>query len=606
MLSTDQNTGSYSEKFKEVKSYFLRVRTKVRLFLRKTLLLLAVISIISLISEYGFYLSSDIININRIIQKIVLYGFLIHTLIKVLLFINDLKFLKNHLMEITIALLILLHITSPLQIEAFLRYFNPYLSAESITNLYLVITQLLVIFNLMAGGIKYSQKIMQMNIQPMFIMVLSFGMIIIIGALLLMMPKSTVQGISFIDALFTSTSAVCVTGLTVVDTSTCFTTLGKTIILFLIQIGGLGIMTLTTFIVFLMGSSTKLKEYSAIQTLLGEENMGRIKRAIFVIGASTLVIEAMGAFSIYEFLHPALFKDNGERIYFAVFHSVSAFCNAGFSLTNDNIANVYLRYDTGILLTIMILITIGGLGFPVISNLGYKFSLARIKDKKIRKLSVHSKLVLITSAALVIAGAAFFFFLEYNRSMVTYSLPYKILVSFFHSVSLRTAGFNTLDIGSMATSTMFIMVILMWIGASPGSTGGGIKTTTFAVSLINIFSIASGREKAEMFKRQISEISITKAFSTIILSVSFISFALFLLLLTEPFKFEDLLFEVVSAVGTVGLSRGITPMLSFPGKIIILLAMYFGRIGLLSMFLILVRQRPKGKYEYAKEDIMII
>ena len=584
---------------------FYEFRIKFRFFLRKTLLFLAIISIISLIAEYGFYLPQNYIDLNRLLQKIILYGFLFHTIIKVILYINDLKFLKSHIFEMLIALLIFLHISSPSMIESIFKYFNPYLSPESIASLYIILSQLLVIFNLIIGGVKYSQKIMIANIQPTTLMVISFGIIILLGTLLLLLPKATVNGISIVDALFTSTSAVCVTGLIVVDTSTYFTTFGKTIILLLIQIGGLGIMTLTTFIAFIIGDSAQLKHYSAIKTLLGEENIGRIKNTIFVIGLTTFFIEGLGAFSIYEFLDPNLFKHNGERLYFAVFHSVSAFCNAGFSLTKDNLADVYLKYDVGLLSTIMFLIILGGLGFPVLSNLGKKYLLFRFKRRRIH-LSLHTKLALITSALLIIVGTFFFFVLEYNKTLKDYSLSYQIIYSLFHSISARTAGFNTLDIGSFASSTMFIFVILMWIGASPMSTGGGIKTTTFAVSLLNIYSIASGREKLEMFKRQISDISITKAFSTVILSVSYIAFAIFLLLLTENFKFDDILFEVVSAVGTVGLTRGITPFLSIFGKIVIIISMFFGRIGLFSIFLILIREKPKGKYEYAKEDIIIM
>lgn len=596
----------FRTKLNRFSAFFLRIRNRVRNILRKTLLILALISIVSLISEYGFYLSKDVIDLNRILQKIILYGFLIHTITKISLFINDLKFIKSHLGEIIIAVLITLHLSLPNTIQNFLRYFAPFLSTESITNFYLVITQILVIFNLIIGGVKYSQKIMLLNIQPITLMVISFAIIILFGTFLLLLPKSTTNGISFIDALFTSTSAVCVTGLIVVDTANAFTTLGKTIILFLIQIGGLGIMTLTTFIAFLMGSSGRLKEYSAIQTLLGEENLGRIRNTIFIIGISTFAIEAIGAFSIYEFIDASFFRNEGERIYFALFHSISAFCNAGFSIDSQGLLNPNLKFNSGLLLTVGSLIVLGGLGFPVISNLGKKFSLARFKDKRLRTLSIHSKLVLITSGILILVGTFFFFILEYERTLQNFSIPYKFLVALFHSISARTAGFNTVDMGSMATSTMFIMVILMWIGASPGSTGGGIKTTTFAVSFINIFSIASGRERAEMFKRQISEISVIKAFSTVILSVSFIAFTIFILLLTEPFKFEDLLFEVVSAVSTVGLTRGITNLLSDPGKIVIILSMFFGRIGLLSIFLILIKRKPRGKYDYAKEDIMII
>jgi Trk-type K+ transport system membrane component len=373
----------------------------------------------------------------------------------------------------------------------------------------------------------------------------------------------------------------------------------------LVQIGGLGIMTLTTFIAFLMGNSTRLKEYSAIKTLLGDENVGRIKNSIFAIGLSTFLIELVGAISIYQFIDPTLFKHDGERIYFAAFHSISAFCNAGFTLSKGSVMHNYFQFNSGIMITLMLLVILGGLGFPVISNLGKKFYIFNVKNKNKRRLTFHSKLVLITSFSLIVIGAIFFLVLEANNSLQHYSFSHKIFMSIFHSVSVRTAGFYSVEFTKLANSTLFILIILMWIGASPASTGGGIKTTTFAVSLINIFGIASGRNRAEIFKREVSELSITKAFCTVILSISFIAVALFLLLLVEPYKFEHLLLEVISAVGTTGISSNITPLLSLPGKFIIMVSMFFGRIGLLSMFLIIVPQRPKGTYRYAQEDIII-
>jgi potassium uptake TrkH family protein len=601
----DESQNFVTQNLEKIKKFVLNIRTSIRVFLRKILLVLAIISIVSLIIEFGFYAPKGVSSINRFVQQIILYAFLFHSLMKVILFINDKIFLKNHLGEIFITILIILYISSPLKVEMFFKIFNPNFTTEAITSLYIVTTQLLVIFNLIIGAIKYSQKIMNLNIQPILLMVISFGLIIVMGTLLLLLPKSTIKNISLMDALFTSTSAVCVTGLTVVDTATYFTTTGKTIILLLVQIGGLGIMTLTTFIALLMGNSTQLKEYSAIKTLLGEGNIGKIKNSIFAIGLSTFLIELVGAIFIYELIDPTLFKHNGERIYFAVFHSVSAFCNAGFSLTSDNVIHSYFQFNSGIMLTLMLLIILGGLGFPVISNLGKKFSIFNLKNRNKRKLTFHSKLVLITSLLLIVLGAMLFFTLEYNNSMQQYSFSHKIFISIFHSVSSRTAGFYSVEITKLANSTLFIIIILIWIGASPASTGGGIKTTTFAVSLINILGIASGRNRAELFNREISELSVTKAFCTIILSASYIAFALFLLLLVEPYEFEHLLLEVISAVGTTGISANITPALSLPGKFIIMISMFFGRIGLLSMFLIIVPQKTKGKYRYAQEDIIV-
>jgi Trk-type K+ transport system membrane component len=372
----------------------------------------------------------------------------------------------------------------------------------------------------------------------------------------------------------------------------------------LIQVGGLGIMTLTTFFAYVVGSGARLKEYSTMQSLLGEEGVGMIRRTIIQIAVVTFAFEAAGTLFLHSMLDGVDTSSAAGPTFFAVFHSISAFCNAGFTLTTQNLAVPALGTSIGVNIVVAVLIVLGGIGFPVLKNVGSLF--IPKKDNAIqRRLSVHTKLVLLTTFVLLVGGAAAFYLLESDSTLQNLSEPRKILASFFHSVSARTAGFNTLDIGALATPTIFVLTLLMWIGASPGSTGGGIKTTTFSLALLNIYAIASGRNRVEVFKREVADIAVVKAFSTVVISFFIINGALFLLLMTEDLPLQSLLFEVVSALSTVGLSTGITPMLSSAGKLTIILCMFVGRVGLLAMLVAITRQRDGHHYDYTQENVLV-
>jgi trk system potassium uptake protein len=573
--------------------------------LRSVLVILAFLAIFSLISEYGFYLSTEMTKIARIINLIVLYGFLIQTTIRILIDKKPFGFIKYHRFESAIAILIFLQILFPVQISSILLYFNPHLTTDTVAFIYIIITQLLVILRIILGIINYSRKILLLNIQPSLLIAVSFLLIILSGTFLLLLPRSTYTGLTFIDALFTSTSAVCVTGLIVVDTAGYFTPVGHAIILGLVQVGGLGIMTLTTFISIFMGGSTQLKEYSTIQNILGEENLGNIKKTIRNIAIVTFIIELIGSISIYLSLNPSQFQNDYDHLTFSIFHSISAFCNAGFGLTKENLANPNLQYNYGILFTIMGLIVIGGIGFPVIVNLLKYFTSLSKRARVKNRLTTHSKIVIITTMFLILFGTIFIFFLEKGNAFKLLSLDQQIIASLFHSISARTAGFNSVDVSLLSIQSSFILMILMWIGASPASTGGGIKTTSFALAFLNLYAIASGKKNVNIFKKQISDLALTKAFSTIILSITYLGMVIFLLLLTENLKFEDIIFEAISALGTVGLSRGITPLLSDMGKGLIILTMFIGRIGLFTFLIITIKRKSIGRYEYTQENILI-
>ncbi|MFH1152217.1 MAG: TrkH family potassium uptake protein [Pseudomonadota bacterium] len=434
-----------------------------------------------------------------------------------------------------------------------------------------------------------------------------FALLIAAGTGLLMLPLSTTAGsIGFIDALFTATSAVCVTGLTVVDTGSTFSLEGQIILLVLIECGGLGIMLMSTLLIITAGKRLNFASHHAIQeafTIKGSQPIPALIRDIvfFTLGAEVLGILVM---------LPAFYQSHGLAYgaYLSLFHSVSAFCNAGFSLYPDS----FSRYVTNpvLNLTICALIVIGGIGFPVLSEL--KFRLFR-KTLSWRRLSLHSKLVLSSTALLIIVSTGAFLVMEWHNTLRTLPLQGKWLAAFFQAINTRTAGFNTVNIDALANETQFFMIILMFIGASPGSCGGGIKTTTFAILTIMGLSRLRGHSLPRIFKRTISEISLEKAVSVVLISMIIICSGLLILLMTEigdiprpesRGKFLELLFEVVSAFGTVGLSTGVTATLSQAGKAFITGIMFIGRLG--PMVVVIAMSRGiHANYHYAREEAMI-
>lgn len=427
----------------------------------------------------------------------------------------------------------------------------------------------------------------------------SFLITIFTGTMLLMLPFSTTHhSISPENALFTATSAVTVTGLIVVDTATYFTPFGQLVVLVLLQIGGLGFMTFSTFTILIMGKSFSLKDRTFIENDFTCGGFKNIKELLIEIFAVTFGLEIIGAIILYIHFNGL---SGGKRIFAAIFHSVSAFCNAGFSIFSNSFEDY--KADWGVNITLMVLIVLGGIGFLVINEL-YMFT--RRKIKKWSNFSLHSKLIFLSSALLIGGGFLVIFIEELLNPGNHYSLGTNILSALFQSVTTRTAGFNTINLGFLSSASIFIMLILMFIGASPGSTGGGIKTTSASVITGYLHARLRGRDRIEMFYRNIPAKTIEKAFFMVIISFLFIS-AFFLLLLTlEPgHKMSDLLFEVVSAFGTVGLSMGITPDLSIMSKIVVSFTMFIGRIGPLTLLMAISKKESRAIIKYPEENIMI-
>ena len=441
---------------------------------------------------------------------------------------------------------------------------------------------------------------------------MSFAIIIFIGAILLNMPiaSNNGQSVGFINALFTATSATAVTGLVVVDTGTHWTAFGKIVIISLIQIGGLGIMTFSTLLALLIGRKITLKERLVIQESFNQfelEGMVRLTKNIII---ATLAFELTGALFFATVFIPQFGWGNG--IAYGFWHAISSFNNAGFDLMGSYTGQFssFTSYVNNPIINIntMMLIIIGGLGFSVWID-----CFRAIKKRSLSELSLHSKVVLTMTVGLIFLGAVFIFLMEINNPATIKKLPWsgKILASFFQSVSPRTAGFNTLDMGSLTTATNFLIIIFMFIGGSPGSTAGGIKTGTAGILLFTVLSIVKGRESTEIYKRRLPKYLVYRAVSVALISFLLVVFSTMILSIAEaPYNdtdFMTLLFEAVSAFGTVGLSLNYTSNLTSAGRIIIILSMFAGRVGPLSLVLALARNanKNKGHIKYPEDRIMV-
>ncbi len=442
---------------------------------------------------------------------------------------------------------------------------------------------------------------------PARIVIFGFLLLISIGTSLLMLPAASAgKHLGFVNALFTSTSAVCVTGLTVVDTGNAFSTFGQFILLILIQAGGLGIMTMSTLFLMLVGRRPGLAGQTVVQDAFTHSRERNIFSILKDVVLFTCVIEGLGMILMFFCFLPE--NNMKQSLFLSIFHSISAFCNAGFSVFSDSFIGYQENWALNLVLCFLIIS--GGIGFLVLSELKLKFS---FKRRSWSRLSLHSKLVLSTTAVLLVASTLLIITMEWHNTLSPLSVKNRFLSAFFQAVTSRTAGFNTVSIGNMANETLFFIILLMFIGASPGSCGGGIKTTSLATLVVLGISRFRGHERPQLFNRTISDVSIGKAISVIMLSMIVVCAGTMLLLMTEigkvahpqsRGKFLELLFEVVSAFGTVGLSTGITPELSVMGKIILSGIMFVGRLGPLVIG-VAVSRGVVSRYHYAEETIMV-
>ena len=450
---------------------------------------------------------------------------------------------------------------------------------------------------------------------PAQLFILSFLSIILLGTFLLLLPKATHEGISYIDALFTSTSAVCVTGLIVVDTGTYFTNFGQSIILFLIQVGGLGILTFASYFSYFFKGGSTYENQLTLSELTNSRKIGDVFETLKNIIIITATVELSAAVLIFFSLDTSIISSFADKVYFSIFHSISAFCNAGFSTLSNSIYETGFRFNYSLQLIILATFVLGGLGFPIVVNLityiKHKiFNIFRFNsNEKIYKpwvLNINSRITLITTLSLTIVGFILFFILEYNNTLAEHSLFGKIVNALFGAATPRTAGFNSVDMTALAFPTLMITFLLMWIGASPASTGGGIKTSTFAIATLNILSLAKGKQRIEVFRREIADISVRRAFATIALSLIVIGSGIVVITIFDPEKsLLDIAFESFSAYSTVGLSLGITGSLTTASKFVVIVIMFVGRVSMLSIMVAVFKNIKHKNYRYPSEEITI-
>lgn len=450
----------------------------------------------------------------------------------------------------------------------------------------------------------------RIKLDPPQVLVIGFAAVIFVGAILLSLPIAAAPGAekaTLLDSLFTSTSAVCVTGLIVRDTATGWSTFGQVTILILIQIGGLGFMTMATLILMLMGRRLGLRERLVLQEALNEFSLQGLVMLIKKIVILTFSFELIGVMLLSIRFIPQYGPLDG--LYRSIFHSISAFCNAGFDVMGNFTS--FTSYNTDILVnfTLMMLIIIGGLGFTVLIDIGRK--------KSFKRLSLHSKVVLVMSGMLLFAGFVFFFIMEISNEstlgMEKMNWLDKLTGAMFQSVTSRTAGFNTIDQNSLTLPSKFMTTILMFIGASPAGTGGGIKTTTFAVVVLIVFTVLKGRHEITIFDKQVIRGTAYRAVTITVIGFVIVVLVTMALSVAEQgnisglASFDNILFESVSAFATVGLSSGLTPTISTPSKLFLIVTMFAGRLGPLTLALAFSRRynRSKIKYKYPEGKIMV-
>lgn len=537
--------------------------------------------------------------------------FVISYLIRVFFSLNSWAFIKNSLFEAVLIFFLLVDIISTFLFgfKAVENFFIR-LAIENFTAIYVLFIHLYLLLLVGLEVVKLSVGITRVKLKPATTFVYTYILLILGGAGALMLPEMTTQpgSLRFIDALFTSTSAICITGLTVVDTALAFTFKGQMVILLLFQIGALGVLTFATFFAMFLKKGLGISHQALLRDFTAEDSLFDSKKLLIQIIIYALFIQTIGAFIIYILwdVNAPFYDDPGELLFQSVFHSASAFCNAGFSLMSRGLMEDYLREAYILHLTIAVLIFFGSLGFPAMRDI---FSLDNIRTRlkapwKNWKLS--TRIAVWVSVVLIIFGSVVFYSLEHQKLLAEKTFFQSFVLSFFQSITTRSSGFSTVDIGLISTPTVILFIFLMFIGASSGSTGGGIKTSTFVIIFLAVVTTIRGKKYLELGGRSISFSMVNKAFTVFIFSASYILIGTFFLSIFEPdIPILDLVFEEVSAFCTVGLSRGITADLSVASKVVLLISMYIGRVGTLTLAFALASRVNSNNYRYPSAHIMV-
>ncbi len=441
---------------------------------------------------------------------------------------------------------------------------------------------------------------------PALMLAVSFLFIIMVGSGMLLMPRCIQQGVhlSWIDSLFTATSAVCVTGLTTIDVPGTFTSFGQLVIMLLIQIGGLGVMTITSFFALFFMGNTSIYNQMQVQDMVSSKSLASLWSTLLNIIGFTALIELAGAVMIFLNIHGSIDLSIRQELFFSLFHSVSAFCNAGFSNYQEGMSTpVLMEGHCWLYIILALLIILGGIGYPVLVNL----KMAVLKNKKGRRVfDLNTKVVLRTTALLIVLGTVFIGCFEWDNTFAGMPIREKLTQAFFNAVSPRTAGFISVDLNSMCIQSIFIYTILMWIGGASQSTAGGVKVNAFAVAILNIRAIIHGTTRVEFAGRELSSDSIRRANAAVFTSLLVLALFVFLITLNEPGQsLKAIVFECVSAFATVGSSLGLTSELHDTSKLLIVVLMFIGRVGLVTMAQGLLKQYKNQNYQLPQDSITI-
>lgn len=594
--------------------YFLYQNKLLQPYISKFLQVLFIFTYISsivflgsLIVEHGFMISLGNLLIIRTLRRLIWVIFFWYFTLNVLLRYN--KCCQNY-KRITWILIGMLYLTlvpvifhKP-TVEGFPLWVWNFLSGDFYHNILLLFISLSNLSNSLV-------RLLGRHSNLPLIMAFSFFSIIIVGMLLLKLPRCSVGGISWVDSLFVSTSAVCVTGLTPIDISTTLTVAGKTVLLLLIQIGGLGVMTLTSFFAMFFMRNTSLYNQLAVRDMVSSDSLSSLLSTLLNILGFTLTIEGVGAASIFFSVHGTLGMSMNGELAFSAFHAISAFCNAGFSTLPENLGNPMLSGHNCFFLIISFLIILGGVGFPILINLkeliAYQFGrLFRHGDHLLRLVSINTRIVLITTACLLIFGTVAIAALEWNAALSGLPVADKWVQAFFNATVPRTAGFSSINPVQFSVQTLLIIIFLMWVGGGSQSTAGGIKVNVFAVAIINLIAVVRRTDRVELYDREISRDTVRRADATVVMSIAILFIFVFVLSMTESnIPVFGIFFECVSALGTVGSSLNVTPHLSDIGKLLISLLMFVGRVGIITLMMGVIKQKKYTKYRYPSDNIFI-
>ncbi len=519
------------------------------------------------------------------------------------------QFAREHRVEILLAIALVFESIYNENLIRWLGSHIPDISTSSLTLGFLAFNQIILVGVLALRLLRHIPLLQSRSLNPGLVFIMGFAALILVGTLLLKSPHATRSTLSWIDALFISTSAVCVTGLCPVDVSKVLTLNGQWILLGLIQAGGLGVMTLTYFFAYFLNGDMTLRSRIGLQDMLSEDNLGQIGTVLALMIGFTALVEISGAMLIHSSLSSASTPMKGLA-FFSLFHSVSAFCNAGFSTLGAGLADPRVSWNTGFLSIIMTLIVLGGLGFPVVKAL-WDWIMSRVRHKlrlttePPTRLSVNSRIVLVTTALLLFLGSLFIWLTEFAFGSGP-SNGNSIATAIFHSVTARTAGFNITPVSGLLPASAVIIMLLMFAGGSPSSTAGGIKTSTLAVAFLSLKRVLLGRKEIEAFGRRFSDELANRALAIILVAALFLVLVAVALCILHPeLPPFDLLFEAVSALGTVGLSRDITPVLSGPAKLVLILAMFVGRVGVLTFIISFLPRPIPPAFRYPETTIVI-